>query len=219
MTGDDVAHYLMENPGFFEEYHELLAHLVVPHPHGGRTISITERQILTLREKSRQLESKLVELVRYGEENDAISEKVHSLALAMAATNQADVIFGVIRNHLLEDFQVPHVVMRFWGGDNATDSLAFSGVEESMRVCATDLKYPYCGPSAGLEAADWFGEAATHIQSLALIPLRRRLGDSEAMGLLALGSEAPERFYAEMGIVFLERIGELIVANVLRAQE
>ena len=37
----------------------------VPHPHGGRAISIAERQILTLRDKSRQLETKLVELIRF----------------------------------------------------------------------------------------------------------------------------------------------------------
>ena len=66
MKADEIARYLQDHPNFFEEYAELLAQLYIPHPHGGRAISITERQILTLREKARQLESKLGELIRFG---------------------------------------------------------------------------------------------------------------------------------------------------------
>ena len=53
MRADDIARYLQDHPQFFEDYNDLLAQLYVPHPHGGRTISITERQILTLRERLR----------------------------------------------------------------------------------------------------------------------------------------------------------------------
>ena len=35
---------------FFEQYADLLADIYIPHPHGGRAIPISERQILTLRE-------------------------------------------------------------------------------------------------------------------------------------------------------------------------
>jgi len=44
-------------------------------PPGGRAISIAERQQLALRDKNRLLETKLRELIQFGEENDAISEK------------------------------------------------------------------------------------------------------------------------------------------------
>jgi uncharacterized protein YigA (DUF484 family) len=55
--------------------------VVVPHPHAGRTISITERQMLALRDKNKQLEGKMGELLQFGEENDAISVKMHRLAV------------------------------------------------------------------------------------------------------------------------------------------
>jgi uncharacterized protein YigA (DUF484 family) len=35
------------------------------------------------------------------------------------------------------------------------------------------------------------------------------------VGLLALGSEEPERFYPEMGTLYLGRIGELAAAALL----
>ena len=74
MKSDEVAQYLQDNPQFFEDYADLMSRVVIPHPHGGRTISITERQMLSLRDKNRQLEAKLGELLQFGEENDVISE-------------------------------------------------------------------------------------------------------------------------------------------------
>ena len=55
MKSEEVAKYLQDNPQFFEEHAELMSHMVIPHPHGGRTISITERQMLSLRDKNKQL--------------------------------------------------------------------------------------------------------------------------------------------------------------------
>ncbi len=63
MRADDVARYLRENPDFFESYADMLAEITVPHPHGGRAIPLSDRQMLGLREKSRALESRLTELL------------------------------------------------------------------------------------------------------------------------------------------------------------
>jgi uncharacterized protein YigA (DUF484 family) len=43
------------------------------------------------------------------------------------------------------------------------------------------------------------------VRSIALVPL----GQTRTVGLLALGSEDPQRFYAEMGTLYLRRVGEL----------
>ena len=83
MTPEAIGHYLKQHPEFFEEQREGLSTGVRPHPHGGRAIPLVERQLIGLRDKQRLLESKLGELVSFGEENDAISEKVHRLALAL----------------------------------------------------------------------------------------------------------------------------------------
>jgi uncharacterized protein YigA (DUF484 family) len=44
------------------------------------------------------------------------------------------------------------------------------------------------------------------------VPLR----NGETFGLLALASEDPQRFYAEMGTLYLKRLGELIGAAINR---
>ena len=77
MKSEDVARYLHDHPEFFDQYADMLALVTLPDPHSGRAISITEKQLFNLRDKVRTLESKLVELIGFGEENDAIGGKVH----------------------------------------------------------------------------------------------------------------------------------------------
>jgi uncharacterized protein YigA (DUF484 family) len=48
---------------------------------------------------------------------------------------------------------------------------------------------------------------------MAIVPLRR---DAQVFGLLALGSEEPERFYTEMGTLYLGRIGDMVGLALLR---
>lgn len=216
MKADEIAHYLQDHPKFFEEYADLLAQLYIPHPHGGRAISITERQILTLREKARQLESKLGELIRFGEENDVIGEKVHRLAAALAGAREFDAVRRALLTHLTEDFAVPHVAFRLWSLPVREGTTEFAEVNEQTRIFAAGLAHPFCGANAGFEAAGWFGEAGGHVRSVALMALRR---DAETVGLLALGSEDVQRFYPEMGTLYLGHIGDLASAALLRTLE
>src|ERR1700681_848385 len=114
MKAEEVARYLQDNPGFFEDYAELLAQIYIPHPHGGRAIPIAERQILTLREKGKLLEGKFAELIRFGEENDAIGEKMDRLGLALISTGDIQGTLQSLYYNLSEDFAVPHAAVRLW---------------------------------------------------------------------------------------------------------
>ena len=58
----------------------------------------------------------------------------------------------------------------------------------------------------------WFREAAEHVRSVALVPL----GQTSVFGLLTLGSEDPQRFFPEMGTLYLKRLGGLASAALLR---
>src|SRR6185503_454044 len=121
MKPDEVAAYLKEHPEFFEHYAEPLAEIYLPHPHGGRAIPITERQILTLRDKNKQLEAKLREVIQFGEENDAIGEKVHRLSLALLAAPDIRAVLNAVYLNLREEFAVRHVALRIWNGVGHAD--------------------------------------------------------------------------------------------------
>lgn len=213
MDANDVAQFLRSNPQFFDQHPQLLESIVVPHPHGGRAIPLTERQMVSLREKVRLLEVKLGELLRFGEDNDAIAEKVHRLSLALMGAKDFAASAHALTFHLREDLAVPHVALRIWGKTLPEGSLEGSPVDDGLRDRAETLGAPQCGAAAGSPFATLFGEAQEHIRSIALIPL----GQTRTIGLLALGSEDPQRFYAEMGTLYLRRIGEL-AAGALAAR-
>lgn len=215
MKSDDVAKFLQQHPEFFEQHADALAEIFIPHPHGGRTISISERQILTLREKSRQLEGKLREMIQFGEENDAIGEKMHRLTLALLAARDFPGVLNTAYLSLREDFAVPHIVLRLWRGDAQTGLGEFEPVSAAAREFTASLAHPYCSAHAMVDTAKLFGEAGPHLRSFAYMPLK----DGEAFGLLALASEDPQRFYPEMGTLFLQRVGELIAGAIARHLE
>ena len=212
MDAKDVAQFLRSNPQFFDQNPQLLESIYVPHPHGGRAIPLTERQIVSLREKVRLLESKLGEFVRFGEDNDAIGEKVHRISAALLAASDIRGVLNTIHLNLREDFAVPHVALRVWRANSHADLPEFKPVSSASREFAASLSNPHCSAHAMADTAGLFGEASAHLRSYSYMALR----DSETFGLLALASEDPQRFYPEMGTLYLKRLGELVGAAVTR---
>jgi uncharacterized protein len=217
LKADDVARYLRENPAFFEEYADMLSEIYIPHPHGGRAIPLSDRQVLTLRGKNKALESRLAELLQIGEENDAIGEKIHRLCLALLSAADLQTLLAVLYYSLSEDFAVPHAALKVWRRprdipQGVPQSAEFSPVSEEVKTYAAALAQPFCGPSGMPEAAAWFGEGALHVRSVAHMALKGK----ECFGMLALGSEDVLRFYPEMGTLYLKRLGDLVSAALLR---
>ena len=218
MNSDEVAQFLQDNPESFtrlfaqllEAHPEMLESISVPHPYGGHAIPLSERQTLGLREKVKLLEGKLSELIQFGEENDAISEKVHRVSSALLGAKNFAAVVHALYFHLREDFAVPHVALRIWGNTLLDGTLEGEPVIDEQRSLVDTMGAPQCGPAEGSPFLPWFRESAEHVRSIALIPL----GATKAFGLLALGSEDPHRFYPEMGTLYLRRIGELVAAAI-----
>jgi uncharacterized protein YigA (DUF484 family) len=198
MRSEDVAQYLKDNPQFFEEHAEMLAQIDLPHPHGGRTISLSERQLLTLRERVRELEKKLHELLEFARENDALQLKLHQFTCKLIAARDAAALKACVAQDLREIFAVPHVALHLWAHETP-------GGE--VRDFANQHTQPLCTQHAVHDTLPWFGDAAEHLRSFAYLPLRH--GDA-TIGLLVLASEDKQRFYPEMGTLFLQRIAELL---------
>lgn len=213
LAAKDIAQYLKDHPDFFNQYADALAQITIPDPHGGRALSITERQMGTLRDQVKRLESKLAELIRFGEENDALLAKTHRLVLALAGAPDTGTVLRVLYAHLGGDFAVPHVAVRLWGVEGDPGAPEFTPMSAEAREFAASIKRPYCGTGSGPDVLAWFGERGVQVRSLALVTLRR---GADVFGLLALGSEEPQRFYPEMGTLYLERIGEVAATALAR---
>lgn len=203
MKAEDVAQYLQNHPQFFEDHVEMLSEINLPHPYGGRTISLSERQLLAMREKNKELERQLNELVEFARNNDALQEKVHRFTLSLFSSTDLMALQDLVMRGLRETFNIPHAEMRIWKGmPPSTDVLSFCDQQ----------KQPACTHHALHDTAEWFGEAAEHLRSFAYLPLH----DGEnSIGLLILASEDAQRFYPEMGTLFLQRIAETVSTALL----
>ena len=209
-----VTSYLRAHPQFFEHHTSLLAELYLPSPHGQGTISLAERQQLAQRDRIRVLDAKLAQLMKYGEENDAIGEKVHRLSLGLLATEQVAVLVSLLEHSLREDFQVPYVSLRLWAqprDGNNSGLPAFAKVDQEVLRWAQGLTTPYCGNQPGMPLQGWFG-AEARPAAFAVMALKAE----HVFGVLALASDDEKRFYPDTGTLYLKRIGELVSAALLR---
>jgi len=212
MTAQDVAAFLQENPEFFRQHADVFAALEVPHPHQAHAISLGERQIMTLRERTRELEWRLAELVRNATANESISERLNRWCGRMLAEKDPQLVPGAVALGLAEQFDIPEIALRIWNLGELPDAGYGQPVSEDVRTFADSLKTPYCGTDTEFEAAGWLGGKPA---SLAIVALRPA-AEAPAFGLLVMGSEDPERFTPEMGTAFLETLGSLASSALCR---
>ncbi|MDP9045329.1 MAG: DUF484 family protein [Pseudomonadota bacterium] len=219
ITEADIANYLANTPGFFERHAELLGSIQLTSPHGQRAVSLQERQMEMLRDKIRGLEGKIIEMIRYGQDNVSIADRVHRWTRTLLLTpHPADLPATLVRE-LMHQFMIPQAGIRVWGAASEHAAQDFARpVGEDMKLFAGSLSLPYCGVNSGFEAAQWLDEPSA-AKSMALIPLRGESAASEpltAFGMLVLASPDPTRYTADMGTEFLVRIGEIAGASLTR---
>ena len=215
ITEDDIANYLANTPGFFERHAGLLATVQLANPHGSRAVSLQERQMEMLRERIKGLERKIMEMIRYGQDNMAIAERLHRWTLCVMRTRDPAQLAPVLLDELRHEFMIPQGAVRVWGVDAALAGLPCAApVSEDLKIFASSLAAPYCGANSGFEAARWFDDAPATM-SLALVPLRHEPMQG-AFGLLALGSPDPTRYTPDMGTEFLAQVGDIAGAALHR---
>ena len=218
ITEDDIANFLVNTPEFFARHAEVLAAVQMTSPHGNRAVSLQERQAEMLREKIKLLEQRIMEMIRNGNDNMIIADKLQRWARSLLLTADPLDLPACIADELASQFMVPQVAIKVWGVAEAYAGAEFAqGVSDDARTFASSLTAPFCGVNPGIEAVGWL-EQPDAAMSLALMPLRAGAIDSTgpAFGLLVLASPDPQRFQSGMGTDFLERIAELASAALSR---
>ncbi len=218
ITENDIAEFLVQTPDFFERHAELLSAVQLNSGHGKRAVSLQERQAEMLREKIKVLERGLMDMIRYGNENVQIADRLQRWTRKLLLATQSREIPELLTSNVKDEFSVPQVAIKVWDVDAAFAQESFAaGASEDVKLFTSSLTLPYVGLNTGFEAASWLGEP-TQALSVALIPLRAN-GQAEACGLLVLASPDGQRFNANMGTDFLERIGEIASAALSRLQK
>ena len=211
MTAQHVAKFLQENPDFFVEYSDLFSTLEVPHPHQSRAISLGERQIMTLRDRLRDFEFRLADLVRNAAFNESTTGKLNQWCARMLSETSTIRLPGEVALGLAEHFNLQEVALRVWGLDLPEEGVG-APVDEALHTYANALTHPFVGTDTSLTPVSWLSAKPASLAILAL----RSAAHEPAFGLLVLGSDDAERFNPEMGTAFLETVATLASAALCR---
>jgi uncharacterized protein len=218
ITEQDIADFLVNTPDFFERHAELLSSVQLNSGHGKRAISLQERQAEMLREKIKVLERGLMDMIRYGNENMQIADKLQRWTRKLLLVTDVRELPALIASNIKEEFLVPQVAIKVWGIDEKYTNEAFaSEVSEDAKTFASSLTLPFVGLNTNFEATAWL-EKLDQAVSVALIPLKAA-DSATALGLLVLASPDAQRFNSGMGTDFLERIGEVASAALSRLKD
>ena len=126
ITEHDIANYLANTPSFFERHAELLGSIQLTSPHGQRAVSLQERQMEMLRDKIKGLEHKIMEMIRHGQENVAIADRLHRFTRAVMLTGNAADLPGVVVQQAMQQFMIPQAGIRVWDAASAFAGLGFA---------------------------------------------------------------------------------------------
>lgn len=215
ISDEAVSHYLESHPDFFERHSGLLGTLQLPHTVGGSAVSLIERQVAILRGRNAKLERKLQDLVAFGRSNDALASKIHNLSKALISAEGADGVIDAVERSLSDDFGAERAVLLLLRQAQVSAQLPEGGLVRALDrndpglvsySSILEAAGPRCGHPNESQREFLFGESGGNVRSAALVPL----GGQPRIGILAVGSDDPDRFLPTMSVDFLTRIGDLV---------
>lgn len=216
MTMNDISEtkivqYLLDHPEFFERHAELLSNVKLFDIHGQKAISLQERQAFLLREKIKQHEQRIIDMIRYGNENLTTANRLHQWILSMLQCRDLEKLPQVCCTALQENFFIPQISIRLWGVKTNFKEYPFAQpVSSSFHATMGQIKTPYVGINNSPEASKWLN-SPEYAASIALLPLfmGQKNTASKNFGMLIFASPDSQRFTTHMGTDFLSKIAEV----------
>ena len=214
-----VLKYLEDNPEFFINNPSILTHINIPHTGSGAAISLIEHQVQVLREKNKDLTHQLQNLISIARENDTLGRQLHQFAIAMIDSFSLDDVLDAARTTLQQEYRLEYIALLFHSQAKVASGrpeFALSGdakfADLLNQITKNNMlnKPMRCNSKHENILIDLFGERALEVKSCIIIPL----GGSPPDGVLALGSDALDRFYPSMGTAYLKKFGEILYRSV-----
>lgn len=210
----EVASYLRRHPEFLREFPDIAMALVLPREQGSAA-SLASYQLDVLRDKNRELNRRLHDLIEIAHENEGLMVRVHTLTLAlMRARSLAETTNAVVAA-LTEDFNTDLVRLVLFRADPDLPAAEWLIVEPAGAAAFPAFSEffkradPLCGRLQDDKLDVLFDARAATAQSAVLLPIG-------SIGMLAIGSLDPNRFHPGMGTVFLKLIGEAVSTALAR---
>ena len=186
-----VREFLRDNPTFLDENTDILETMVLPH-NSGKAVSLVERQVGVLRDRNKEMRSRLDNMLQTAKDNDLLFEKtkrLDSLGKDYGIEFYSLTLFG-------DDKKLPRTMARVASTEKANERVGtLIGANRAV-----------CGILREDEMVFLFGERGRQVGSVAAVPLRY----DNLYGILAVGNSDPNFYKSSMGTLFLSYIAEIL---------
>lgn len=215
LTAEQVATYLKEHPEFFVNRDSLLAEITLPHE-SGKAISLLERQVKILRERTIESRHTLNTLLETAKYNDQLFNVTRALILALLMEDNVAQIASATEANLCTQpgidacsvilFQSEHLKNVAHARQESAEFL-----QQNFPTLLRDRR-TQCRAIDKETATFLFPQSASRMRSAALCPI----GRERMLGVLAIGNKAQEYFNADLDTMFLDFIGEVLESIIAR---
>jgi uncharacterized protein YigA (DUF484 family) len=204
-----VREFLRANPSFLDQNTDILETLVLPHD-SGKAVSLVERQVGVLRDRNKEMRSRLDNMLQTAHDNDLLFEKTKRLVLNLLEAKNLAALVEAVYDSLGKDFGIDFYSLTLLGDeDKLPRTMArVATMEKANERVGTLLgaNRAVCGIVREEEMVFLFGERGRQVGSVAAVPLRY----DSLYGILAVGNSDPNFYKSSMGTLFLSYIAEIL---------
>ncbi len=199
MTKAELAEYLKDNPNIFQQYPEFLELVTLTDSRG--TASLLERQVAMLKERLGEHKNQQSQFMQVARENEQISDSFSHVICQLIGFTNLSQFATEFPSELRNTFNIDEVTFKTSQAavrrpsDNEGYDDAVRRMVNNRAVC--DNRWPSSIMNLFFSA---------DINSAALIPMRT-YDANQPLGILALGSQDPDRYTNELGTAHLDRLG------------
>ncbi len=199
LSSADVRAFLLQNPEFFSKHADLLEKIKLPHEHKG-SVSLVEIQSDQLRQKVRQLNFKLNQLVTIAKQNEKIYRVYTDLNVQLLRCESVAEVQFTLEDILQERLQLSSAVIKSFKGPHA--------IPELQQRLFTEKRFKntnfFFGRLSQHERQLLFGESPAESVALML------LGDNRELGILGISSSDASHFTPDMDTLLLQQLQQVL---------
>ncbi len=204
-----VREFLRENPDFLDKNTDILETMILPH-NSGKAISLVERQVGVMRERNKEMRSRLDNMLQTAQDNDLLFEKTKRLVLNLLEAKTLGSLVEAVYDSLGKDYGIEFYSLTLFGDEKKlprTMARIASTEKANERVgTLIGANRTVCGVLREDEMVFLFGERGRQVGSVAAVPLRY----DSLYGILAVGNSDPNFYKSSMGTLFLSYVAEIL---------
>ncbi len=216
ITREHVARYLRTHSDFFTHHSDLIETLAIPHE-TGVAVSLVERQVELLRNKNKELDQKLNQLIKVAKDNEKVSQRLHAITLGLVSIRGFDETLSGIHDLMHADFPGTKVNMHLFDVLPETTVKDCDEMENALQkskmiqdLFSTRRRGVAFLTKRQIESVYDNSAEKKPIRSAVAVALKK----NNQLGVLFLGSTDANRFQTGMGTLFLGNLGEILGAKL-----